>query len=180
VSFSHAITPTSHTNSPGTIVSGRVDHGIGRVLKAHRNYRKRRFESLLLAVEAKTALNLVSAMSQLVVYLASIRQSRLSRGRSDASVYGVASDGYDFIFVTITHDGTLQRSKRFGVEEGAIRTILGCLKYVLEKSESLSPNVTPEQKDGHQLDVDGSDPFSVDDSEYMTPQGGEDEDEDEE
>jgi len=167
-------------NSPGIIVSGRVDHGIGRVLKTHHNYRKRRFESLLLAVEAKTALNLISALSQLVVYLASIRQSRLSRGRSDASVYGVASDGYAFIFVTITHDGILKRSKQFDVEVGEIREILGCLRYVLEKSERISPNVTPEKnKDGHQQDTDGSDPLSVDDSKYMTPpQDGGDEDED--
>jgi len=84
------------------------------------------------------------------------------------------SDGYDFTFVTITHDGTLRRSKRFSIEEGGLRTILGCLRYVLEKSESLSPNVTPEKKDGHQPDADDSDPISVDDSDYLTP---EDEDE---
>jgi hypothetical protein len=74
--------------------------------------------------------------------------------------------------VTITHDGTLRRSKQIDVEDGEIRTILGCLRCVLEKSESLRP------KDGHQPDADGSDPISVDDSEYTTPpQDGEDEDE---
>jgi hypothetical protein len=165
VPFSYTIT----TSSPATIVSGRVDHGIGRVLKTH-NYPKRRFESLLLAVEAKKAFNLLSALPQLVVYLASIHQSRLSRGRCDASVYGVASDGYSFMFVTITHDGTLRQSKQFKVDGGETRTILGCLKYLLEKSGSLSPNATPEKKeDGHQPDTDGSDPLSVDDSDYLTP-----------
>ena len=45
---------------------------------------------------------------------------------------------------------------------------------MLEKSASMSPNVTPEKKDGHHPDADGSDPVSVDDSEYTTPPQDED------
>ena len=56
----------------GTIVSGRVDHGIGRVLPPGRRGAmkcpKRRFRPLLLVVEATTTLNLDRALPQLVVY----------------------------------------------------------------------------------------------------------------
>jgi hypothetical protein len=127
----------------------------------------------LLAVEAKKMHNLDSAFPQLVVYLASIRESRLSQGQSDASVYGVASDGYSWIFVTITHDGTLQESRRFDIKANPedLRTILGCVRYILEKSASVGgPNMAPE----------GGDPLDLDDGdEYLTASGGDDDSEDE-
>ena len=55
------------------------------------------------------------ALAQLIVYLASLRQSRLQRNRLHASVYGLASDGYGFIFVKISHDGTVMLSRRFDI-----------------------------------------------------------------
>ena len=103
IAFTHTVTFT-----PGTVVSGCVDHSIGRVLDPTPQNRKRRFQSLLLAVEAKKMHNLDLALPQLVVYLASIRESHLSQGQSDASVYGIASDGYTWIFVAITNDGILR------------------------------------------------------------------------
>ena len=55
VSFTHKV--ISRTTTPNIVVSGRVDHGIGRILKSHTknaaDQRKRRFYSLLLLVEAK-------------------------------------------------------------------------------------------------------------------------------
>jgi hypothetical protein len=109
------------------------------------------FSSPKLAVEAKTELGFVATYSLFGIY-------RLLRSRSDASIYGVASGGYAFIFVTITHDRKLQRSKRFNVEAGDIKMILGCLRYVLKKSASMSPYVTLEKKDEHQSDIDSRDP----------------------
>jgi hypothetical protein len=70
-------------------------------------------------------------------------------------VYGVVSSGYAFIFVTISHDGVLKQSKTFDVNNGEILTILGSLKYVLEMSGDISPNVTPEKAgDVHSGDYD--------------------------
>ena len=65
----------------GIIVNRRLDHGIGRIIP-HRHddtttQPRRRFQSVLLVVEAKTVVNLTRALTQLVVYLASIHQSRL-------------------------------------------------------------------------------------------------------
>jgi hypothetical protein len=70
-----------------------------------------RFHSLLLCVESKVDGILVNALGQLVVYLASLRQSRIDRGKKDSSVYGVVTDGFIYIFVTITHEGVLKKSR---------------------------------------------------------------------
>lgn len=98
-----------------------------------------------------------------MVYLASIRQSRLQRERSDATVYGVVSDGFGFISVTITHGGVLKQSRRFEVSQGEIRTVLGCLKYVLETSASMSSNTTLETR------RDGGEPDQVEDHGNANP-----------
>jgi hypothetical protein len=99
-------------------------------------------------VEAKFDGSVDQALPQLLVYLASLRQSRLQRHRSDASVYGVASDGYVFIFVTISHEGVVRLSRHFNIVQGEdMRVVLGCLKYVLEKT---GPNSTPERSGGQE------------------------------
>ncbi|KAM6501087.1 hypothetical protein JOM56_004101 [Amanita muscaria] len=182
VSFSHRITPAKDQLAPslylGVTVNGRVDHGLGRTIRSLRKLGKRHFQSLLLLVDAKTAASIEAAFSQLVVYLGSLHQSRLSRHRSDASVYGVASDGYLFTFVTITHEGVLKRSKQFNIMEnpGDLVTVLGCLKYLLEKSASITPNLIPKRNGGHALDGDGDeDPaFDLDDNEFMHPPSDDD------
>ncbi|SRR6266576_1032734 len=87
ISFKHRVNPPPKTQ---TIVSGRVDHDIGIVLGANED-RKRLLYSLLLCVEAKVYNTLDDALAQLVVYLACLRQSRVNRGRSNASVHGVAT-----------------------------------------------------------------------------------------
>jgi hypothetical protein len=182
VSFSHTISRPANRSAGksylGTIVNGRVDHGIGRVVLSDDDSAtkppKRCFHSLLLIVEAKTALNLDSALPQLVVYLASLHQSRVQRNRSDATVFGVVSDGYSYIFVTITHDGELKRSKRFNMTEKKrdMVKVLGCLKYILETSAKMSPNVTPEKREqtGVEDQVDGDPAMDIDNNDYVRDQ----------
>ncbi|KAG2752201.1 hypothetical protein P692DRAFT_20667885, partial [Suillus brevipes Sb2] len=53
------------------------------------------------------------AVPQLLIYLASIRQSREARGRTDTAVYGVASDGFRWKFVMIAHSGLIKVSAPF-------------------------------------------------------------------
>ena len=86
----------------GIVVNGRVDHEIGRVLiPGSGSPSKRRFQSLLVVVEAKTACNLTEVIPELVVYLGAPHQSRQQRNRRDCTVYGVASDRFSFIFLII-------------------------------------------------------------------------------
>ncbi|KAF8223654.1 hypothetical protein L208DRAFT_530182 [Tricholoma matsutake] len=167
VSFTHTIIPRT------------------TMLPSHNTIRKRRFYSLLLLIEAQFHNSVDHAIPQLIVYLASLRQSRLQRNRTDASVYGLASDGYVFIFVKISHDGTVMRSRRFDILEGEMKKVLGCLQYVLEMTASRSPKSTPERLDGDKDndEVDESDhPLNLDDNKFMTPpvSGGDEEDEEDE
>jgi len=61
----------------------------------------------------------------------------------------VASDGFLPVFVTITHGGTLQRSRQFDTTgAGELVTVLGCLKYLVETSADMAPNLTAEKNDG--------------------------------
>ena len=105
-------------------------------------------------MEVKVSRGVDQVLPQLFVYLASLRQARLQRGRSDASVYGAASDGYVFVFVTITYDGTIKLSRRFDITQGDMAMVLGCFKYILETADMRS-NLTPK--------------IDLDDNDYMYP-----------
>ncbi|KAF8344475.1 hypothetical protein F5887DRAFT_1062102 [Amanita rubescens] len=97
-----------------------------------------------------------ACLAQLVVYLACLRQSRVNGGRSDTSVYGVATDGLSYVFVTITREGVLKQSRLLNVIHGDLSTVLGCFQYVLEMAMS---NLTPE--------ADSDDPIDLDDNPYL-------------
>ena len=172
------------------VVAGRVDRAIGHILnirvKDIVDQRKRCFYSLLLLVQAKKfdrSLSVDHALDQLIVYLASLRQSRLQRNRLDASVYGLSSDGYLFIFVKITHDGTVMLSRKFDIlRKGDMKKVLGCLKHILEVTASKSPKLMPQRYDGDRDNdkLDESDPLlNLDDNKFMnSPVDGEDEEDD--
>lgn len=66
-------------------------------------------------MEANIKDNLESAYGELVTYLACLRESRINRGKPDSSVYGMATDGLKYVFVTITNDGALRLSRQFDV-----------------------------------------------------------------
>ena len=162
ISFNHkTLFESTSTSTPaGTIISGCVDYGIGRVLIG--DAQKLRFQSLLVIVEAKTSYGVDEALPQLLAYLACLHQSRQRRGRHDASVYGVASDGFLFRFVKITHDGVVKISRQFDVLYAEIEQILGCLRYILELTVGMSLNVTPERKSGNEMDIEDSSDESFD------------------
>lgn len=127
-----------------TVITGRIDYGIGRVLSDTAS--RKRFQSLVLVVEAKADGYVDSTLPQLLVYLASIRQSRKARGRSDTSVYGVASDGLNWRFVMITGAGLIKLSQPFdtAIPENT-KLVLECLAFMIETAASMSPNTTPEK-----------------------------------
>jgi hypothetical protein len=74
-----------------------------------------------------------------------------------------SSDGYQFVFVTITHDGTVKTSKTFDILQGEMSKVLG-----LETTQAMGPNTSPERdgedkKGGEDLD----DPqIDLDDNDY--------------
>lgn len=170
--FNHTINPmpTISKTTPKTIIGGRVDHGVGIVIRSSKKVPNRFFHTLLLCVEAKRHGILSDAVAQLVVYLASLRQSRLNRGRSNASVHGIATDGLTYVFVTITHEGILKESRLFSLVHGLLSTVLGCLQYILETTMAMCPNLMPERrafKTSEELEAEGDDPIYVDDSPHL-------------
>ena len=142
VSFTHQMLPKPPAAT--RIVTGRLDYGIGRVLPgSHTNRQKqraRRFQSLLLILEAKGQHTPGPARAQLLTYMGSLHESRIRNRRSDTSVYGVGSDGFSLEFVKIMPDGGIKFSKRFDTNPAGLQTILGCLKHVLEVTAEISPN----------------------------------------
>lgn len=176
VTFNHDVHPRSKTQptyASRVTVTGRLDYGIGRVIDANsaETQQRRRFQSFLVIVEAKVQFSVGQALPQLLAYLACLHQSRRQRNRTDASVYGVSSDGYQFVFVAITHNGTVKISRVLDVLQGDMARVLGWLKYVLETTAAMSPNVTPEQNGGDEKDrEDPKDPpIDVDDNDYIRP-----------
>ena len=118
-----------------------MNYGIGIVTFGRKVF-NRCFHSLLIVVEAKAKDHLEVAFPQLVVYLACLRQARKARRRSDCSVYGIASDGYAFYFVTITHEGVVKVSRRFSISWEDTQKVMGCIMYILRKTVERSPTVT--------------------------------------
>jgi len=121
-----------------------VDYGVG-IVSFGPKVPNRRFYSLLIAVKAKPTDNLESAIPQLIVYLACLRQGRGARKRRDCSVYGVTSDGFSFRFVTITHEGVVKVSRTFSIARGDMQTVKGCIMHILQTTMERIPTVTPEK-----------------------------------
>ena len=144
-----------------------MDYGVG-IITPGRKFSNRRFHSLLIAVKAKAKNNLDSAFSQLVVYLACLRQARIGRGRTDCSVYGIASDGYEFCFVTITHEGVVKVSRKFSISRGEMKTVIGSIMYILRKSLERSPTVTTNDESNVD-ETDQDEAMKLDDNGFLHP-----------
>jgi hypothetical protein len=168
ISFPHTISsPASEKpvgSFLGTIINGRVDHGIGHIIVPRYGRPRRLFQTLLTVVNAKTTRNLIEVVPELVVYLGSLHQSRHRQRRRNCTVYGLASDGFSFLFLTITHDGVLKESKHFELTSGDLQLVLGCLKHILEVTSKEVP------EDGSELMEDACDcEMDINDSDYIRP-----------
>ena len=57
--------------------------------------------------------------------------------------------------------------------QGDLYVVLGCLRYILQKTANMNPTVTPEkhgsQRSGSEeiVDADGDDPFRLNDNSFM-------------
>lgn len=140
------------------IFNGCVDYSIGRaLLSLHpNNPLQKHFQSLVLLAEAKVGSTVERAVPQLFIYLASIRQSREARGRTDTAVYGVANDGFRWKFVMITHSGLIKVSAPFTTTfPDDTKIILECLAFMVEAAASMLPTSgVGEHTAGGQWDID--------------------------
>lgn len=95
----------------------------------------------------------------------------MNRRKSDCSVYGVATDGLKYVFITITHEGTLLFSKQFDIVKDDLPIVLGCFQYILEKAIFMSPNLSDSPKSGllqnETLNDEADEALDPDDSPYI-------------
>ncbi|KAG2366845.1 hypothetical protein BDR07DRAFT_1352102 [Suillus spraguei] len=140
--FQHSVPSRSHKT-----VFGCVDYAVGHAFlhwEPGNLFSDKRFQSLILIVQAKVGSTVYCIVPQLLVYLACIRQSREARGRSDTTVYGAASNGYFWRFAMITHSGVIKVSQPFSVRyPGGTKIVLECLVFMIEAAASISPSMTP-------------------------------------
>ena len=92
---------------------GCLDHAVGHIVptKVTEIWHRCHIQSFLVIVETKTKCAVSTALLQLLIYLASLHQAQMQQCQTNASVYSVASDGYIFKFIKITHKGTVMISR---------------------------------------------------------------------
>ncbi|KAF8418322.1 hypothetical protein EV426DRAFT_679850, partial [Tirmania nivea] len=136
---------------PDTLVtwSGRIDYAIGIVHPGATTShfppttsalpeKKPRlpYQAYLLVVEAKQSQDVDSAKAQLFGYLAVLHKLRKRNGGTTSSreVYGIATDGLEWVFLRITEDGVMQVGRRIELEEGPeqIRSVVGAVVGILQ------------------------------------------------
>ncbi|KAK6341229.1 hypothetical protein TWF696_008315 [Orbilia brochopaga] len=126
------------------LYTGKFDHGIGLFISAEIDPDEgyvdvKPYHSMLAVAEAKDG-RMGEARERLLGCLACIYRSRIGRGRPDAATYGVATDGVEWIFYVVRHDGTIQISNILSIGCGQLSEILEGIVFVLEQSQAL---ITP-------------------------------------
>ncbi|KIK45805.1 hypothetical protein CY34DRAFT_486547 [Suillus luteus UH-Slu-Lm8-n1] len=149
VAFRHLLLSS---RSRKIIFNGCVDYAIGRAfLSLDPN-------SPLVLASTKVGSIVERAVPgpQLLIYLASIRQSREARGRTDIAVYGVASNGFQWKFVMITHPGFIKVSAPFSTAFlDDTKIILDCLAFMVAAAALMLPTSgIGEHAAGGQWDID--------------------------
>lgn len=124
-----------------TRVSGRADWALGY---------GRRSDALsgavLVAVEAKRLETFSQAESQLLTYLAILRQLRLHACKINPVVQGFYTDGTQYKFLGITNDGEVSTSRTYDIRDGAdMKTVFNFIVTIMVTASRSSPNTSPDK-----------------------------------
>lgn len=167
IHYTHHETQRSYT--------GKVDYGIGLVpagTSAGARH-SRPYYSCLMVAKAKRDGEVDSARGQLLGYMACVRAQREFMKRRDVDVYGIATDGFCYEFVTIDQRGCVRVSERLDMRNPEnIKKVLGTIVFILEKAfELMTPLPSPDGKTGL---VEEQQPLvdpvlSVDETDYLRP-----------
>ncbi len=119
------------------LVTGRADWAFGYSSKDEDG-------ALLAALEAKKKSEFGSGQSQLIAYLAIIRENRRKAGRTNKITQGFYSDGDCFAFICIDNDGCILTSPIWDVRaNGGLNMVYSFIIAMLENALKSSPTVTP-------------------------------------
>ncbi|KAL0636951.1 Maltase MalT [Maublancomyces gigas] len=104
--------------------------------------------TILAAIEAKRRETFSEAESQLLAYLAVLRQLHIQGGKTNTTVEGFFTDGERYTFMAIRNDGIIQRSHVFEIdvnEPGAtqLKSIFNFMVTMLNTSSPSIPHAIP-------------------------------------
>lgn len=100
--------------------------------------------ALLVAVEAKQRSEFSSGESQLITYLAILRENRRRAGKTNIITQGFYSDGIRFEFVTIKDSGDIVQSPTWDIcVEGGLSMIFSYIVAMLEGALKSTPTISP-------------------------------------
>lgn len=130
------------------LVSGRADWAMGYGSKDEDG-------ALLVAVEAKQRSVFGAGESQLITYLAILRENRRRAGKTNIITQGFYSDGTRFGFVCIKDSGAIMQSPTWDTKAGGgLRMVFSFIVAMLEtalKSTPTKPGVL-QDKEIHNFD----------------------------
>ena len=119
------------------LVSGRADWAMGYSSKDEDG-------ALLVAVEAKQRSEFGAGESQLITYLAILRENRLKAGKTNIITQGFYSDGTRFGFVCIRDNEAIVESATWDTKTGiGLKMVFSFIVAMLETALKSSPTVTP-------------------------------------
>lgn len=175
----HFELPVKHkVGRTGLQYIGKVDWGIGISFNKLGAVAAPEYISLLTVVEAKHPVAFGKAEVQILAYMACVYHHRKdAKKRKDASTYGIATDGYCWVFYMIDNKGTVKRTREYRIVPGGkqdLKLVVAQIIYILIKSQELvTPQNTPDKKDkeGDATRGDGFQPVvcELDDSEVLRP-----------
>jgi len=120
-------------------VTGRADWGFG--------YGERdgtQHGTFLVAAEAKREGLFSTAKTQLLTYMAILREQRKRAGKKNTTIQGFYTDGYLYRFMSIDNEGVVEESPHYSImsPQGG-KTIFNFIVTILESAMKSSPNVSP-------------------------------------
>jgi hypothetical protein len=119
------------------LVSGQADWALGYDTAGDEG-------SLLIAMEAKQRSEFSKGETQLIAYLAILREKRLRAGKTNIITQGFYSDGSRFAFICITVDGTIEQPSIFNIEfEKDLKIVFNFIVTMMETAMKSTPNITP-------------------------------------
>ncbi|MCJ1475906.1 hypothetical protein MMC13_004570 [Lambiella insularis] len=119
------------------LVSGRADWAMGYSLKDEDG-------ALLVAVEAKQRSEFSTGESQLITYLAILRENRRRAGKTNIITQGFYSDGTRFGFVCIKDSGAIVQSPTWDTQAvGGLSMVFSFIVAMLETALKSTPTATP-------------------------------------
>ncbi|KAL8819880.1 MAG: hypothetical protein Q9191_007638 [Dirinaria sp. TL-2023a] len=136
------------------LVSGRADWAMGYSSMDEDG-------ALFVAVQAKQRSELSTGESQLITYLAILRENRRRAGKTNTITQGFYSDGTRFGFVCIGDSGAIVQSPTWDTQaEGGLGMVFSFIVAMLEKALKSTPAATPtkpgvlQDKEIHNFDDD--------------------------